>query len=273
MRTPCLVVAMLCTAGAVLADPMMKPMPQPTAADAVRAGAIVEAEFLRRDPALVPTYMGGAMGVFRVLDRWSGPELTEEIKVIIAFDDGSACMPLQGWVFDEATMPTKHSKWLLFLAGPPRADGSWLTVRGNYGRWELTDAKRAEALAAMPERVEMAEWAFRLESYVWRDAMPGPRQASTALRVRASVSEANGKPLPVGFALVRVLLVKAGAVWVGDPDQAVSKEADKTSRALVFHHAPAWEVGTPVDVVLQVRIPGLGDRLVRAPQGKVERTE
>ena len=86
------------------------------------------------------TYFDGPRATYKVIEILKGETLPETIEIQYKFTDGSACLRPKDWLFNDKIMPQKGSRWILFLLSEDhKEENAWITYRGDYGRWTLTD--------------------------------------------------------------------------------------------------------------------------------------
>ncbi|MGE0494995.1 MAG: hypothetical protein AB7S38_37655 [Vulcanimicrobiota bacterium] len=113
-----------------------KPMRAPSLDEGLRRATPVVAEFVDYEGDGID-YFTGAVARYKVLHRptGQGPAVGSLIRVRYAFQDGSACLPEQGWKFSPGMMPAARSRWILLLEGEQEP---WNTYRGDFGRLPAT---------------------------------------------------------------------------------------------------------------------------------------
>jgi tetratricopeptide (TPR) repeat protein len=68
-----------------------------------------------------------------------GPPLNAHIPIRYEFHDRSKGPAPKDWKFDKDKMPTKGSKWLVFIQNAVPRDGEFDTYQGSYGRQPATE--------------------------------------------------------------------------------------------------------------------------------------
>lgn len=111
-----------------------KPMPAPSLEEAQRSSRAVVAEYVDYTADGNIGYFSGPVARYRIV-RGNYTTPGQIVRIRYQFQDGSACLEPQGWVFSESMMPKKGSLWTLYLQGEgPILD----TYRGSFGRQPLT---------------------------------------------------------------------------------------------------------------------------------------
>lgn len=129
-----------------------KPMTAPSLHEGVQSSQwIIIASFLDyKNPRPEPiSYLGNVLARYKVIESLKGTEIKEKLlTVVYDFDDGSSCLPLQGWKFSPSIMPAKESKWILLLNKDDQAEvwkrshnvDVFTTYRGDFGRMPATES-------------------------------------------------------------------------------------------------------------------------------------
>ncbi|HOJ76487.1 MAG TPA: hypothetical protein PLZ08_00115 [Bacillota bacterium] len=114
-----------------------KPMVAPDVKEAVvHSTSIVIAKYKHYSSNNTIDYFNGPIATYSLEEILKGAAVNKTLKVKYRFEDGSACLPEDGWQFHDLIMPKKGSSWILFVDS--KTDGIFNTYRGNYGRWEAT---------------------------------------------------------------------------------------------------------------------------------------
>ncbi|MBW4678762.1 MAG: hypothetical protein KME19_01435 [Microcoleus vaginatus WJT46-NPBG5] len=117
---------------------------------------------------------------------------------------------------------------------------------------EIAALPDANTLSSAQETVEIKGRQYRLETYLWRDAMPSTmidgNPTNTVVRVVAKDQQA----FPVSLKLERLWLVKNdGQMWTttldGEAQQPAGNQIENSAT-----NAPSWELGALVDVVVKL---------------------
>ena len=123
----------------------------------------------------------------------------------------------------------------------------------------------------------LAGFTYRLETYLWRDFMPGPDVGP------------NGKPLiavarvtvvddtaafPAAVTVDRMWIVNDGEIWETVPreEQPRGSSGKVETIEVVGRDGPRWGPGITVDVVVRLRGPGGASTLLRAAAQPIHRT-
>ncbi|MDZ4832585.1 MAG: hypothetical protein SGJ27_02170 [Candidatus Melainabacteria bacterium] len=137
-------------------DALAKPMNTASLDEAARSPYVVLASYQGHEPLVGRSnediYMSGFMADFQIESVLKQPSLGatkntdpafkpgENFNVRYLVHDLSPCMADQSFRFTESLMPTKKSKWILFLSTNNDKNG-WQTYRGNAGRLEASKSK------------------------------------------------------------------------------------------------------------------------------------
>lgn len=122
-------------------------------AEACRSPSVLVARYRGWQPykADPPEYFKPPVAEFEVNETLSGPPIRGSIRVRYDFHDGSPCIAPQEWRFSEDELPEIGSSWVLYLS-PGAGDDVYLTYRGDYGRKQLSEMSRDEALQCSAPR-------------------------------------------------------------------------------------------------------------------------
>ena len=134
----------------------------------------------------------------------------------------------------------------------------------------------AELRQAPTTSAKLAGFSYRLETYLWRDFMPGPDAGS------------NGKPLiavarvtvvddtaafPAGVTVDRMWIVNGDQLWESTPREEQARGSAKVETLeVVSRDGPRWGPGITVDVVVRLRDAAGNTVLLRAAAQPVNRT-
>ncbi len=116
-----------------------KPMDNPTVEEAIQSKIIIIAEYIDYSKQGKIGYFNGPIANYKVIQVLRGKLLDETISIHYDFQDGSACVLLKGWRFSDNLMPKKDSQWILFLKDKSGDGKSYMTYRGDYGRWPVNE--------------------------------------------------------------------------------------------------------------------------------------
>lgn len=115
-----------------------KPAMAPSQVEAADSTHIVIAQYQSYSKGSYIDYFTGPIAKYKIVKVLKGNSLDNKtIKVQYDFQDGSGCLPENGWKFTDSLMPAKQSKWILFLEKGD--DGKYYTYRGDYGRWKVNE--------------------------------------------------------------------------------------------------------------------------------------
>ncbi len=125
-----------------------KPMPAPTKTEAYKSEYIVIGEYIDYQAKEEINYFQGPIAKFKTIRILKGIDFPGILNIRYDFHDGSACLPLEGWVFSKDIMPKSGSFWILFLNKNKEYE-VFTTYRGDFGRWEATEENIAELEKAL----------------------------------------------------------------------------------------------------------------------------
>lgn len=131
-----------------------------------------------------------------------------------------------------------------------------------------------ETLLGSPLQVSVGGRTLTLETYVWRDFMPGGPAGGSELRVNCLITAEDSQPYPSGLNADKIWVVNGDDIWeadftgeAGPPDQAHLHQLQKTA-----YGGPKWEIGVEVEVIVRL-VPTTGGRqLLRATAQKIGMT-
>lgn len=176
----------------------------------------------------------------------------------------SGMAPLQGWPVPE--MPSAG------LAEPPDwlypahrflgsfAFGHVRPVTADVPVRELRSAPRSATIAGRPVSVS---------ALAGRDFMPGAAGRS-ALHVMVTVAADGTAVLPPGIHADRIAVLSRDEVWVAPLGQDDPRLRTSRSFQLSARMGPTWDVGSAVDVVVQVRSDNGGLHLLQVPAVSID---
>ena len=78
------------------------------------------------------------------LECLKGPPLATSLPVHFKFYDVAGAKPPDGWKFGDDKMPTKGSKWIIFIPNAVPVNGAFDTYKGDYGRQPATEENVGE---------------------------------------------------------------------------------------------------------------------------------
>lgn len=141
----CRIATILVVYCATLLPCAAEPMMAPTMKEAALSNLIVLAKYEGYKSVELPvTYFGGVTAQYQIIKVLKGAQVPNaKINVGYAFHDGSACLAEPNWVFSDAKMPQKDSKWILFLEQPSLKSNVFFTYRGDFGRVAATTSSIA----------------------------------------------------------------------------------------------------------------------------------
>jgi hypothetical protein len=131
-----------------------------------------------------------------------------------------------------------------------------------------------ETLLSAPEQVAVGGRTLTLETFVWRDFMPGGPPDGSELMAVALITAQDQRPYPIGLNADKIWVIYGDEVWEADfteesgpPDQVRLYQLQKNA-----YGGPKWEIGIEVEVVVRL-VPAVGARqLLRASAQKIGMT-
>ena len=130
----------------------------------------------------------------------------------------------------------------------------------------LTPSLPTENLLRAPLAVEINGRQFTLETYVYRDFMPGENAGGSPLIAVVYLTAVDHQPFPAEIDSPYIWIVNGEEVWetnfadeVRPRDQAHLYQLEKVARG-----GPKWDVGGQVEVVVKVTASTGSSRLLRA---------
>lgn len=123
-----------------------------------------------------------------------------------------------------------------------------------------SDEPSLKSLLAAPGEILIEGRSLTLETYLWRNFMPGvsPRPLLALIRVTA----VDRQPFPSGVDADRIWVVYEGAIWekeLSEPNMDTPYQLAKIARG-----GPEWGPSVYVDVIVRVVHTGGGKYLLRA---------
>lgn len=116
---------------------------------------------------------------------------------------------------------------------------------------------------------------YGIETYLWRDFMPGPDVGAGGRPLLASVrvSTADGGAFPAAVTIDSLWVVNGDAVW-GTPAREEQPRGGHgpATVEVMGRGGPAWGPDVRVDVVVRLRHAGGATALLRAPAQPIART-
>lgn len=112
-----------------------------------------------------------------------------------------------------------------------------------------------DTLATAPERVTILGRDYTLETYLWRDFMPGPSPARRGLIALVWLTAADGRPVDHRLVLDGLWLVRGGEVVPMQFSDEVRYGEPRRRHQLerIARDGPRWPTGIEVDVIVRVR--------------------
>jgi hypothetical protein len=132
-----------------------------------------------------------------------------------------------------------------------------------------------ETLLSAPEQVTVGSRTFTLETYVWRDFMPGENSGGSDLMAVVLITADDLQPFPADLYSDRLWIIHGSEVWEtgfsgesGPPDQTHLHQLRQRADG-----GPKWETGGQVEVVVRLAGPHARGLLLRAPAQTISRTD
>lgn len=128
----------------------------------------------------------------------------------------------------------------------------------------------ADELVTAPEQVDVNSRALTLETYLWRDLMPG-WPSYRGLIARMDVVAVDQQPFPSDVDADRAYVIHGDLVWIArlkDEPYPVPPPDYRIER--IARDGPEWGPDVTVDVVVRLRDGGGGSYFVRAPGQLIE---
>jgi len=146
----------------------------------------------------------------------------------------------------------------------------------NQGEQVLEPALAAplETLRAAPETVSVGESVLRLETFIWRDFMPGPGATPDGSPMMASLRVISVDSQPIPSTLVADLgwIIWNDQVWEAPVVEDPPRQPGATELDLMMRGGPKWGPDIYVDAVVRVIGADGASRLLRARQQRVTAT-
>jgi hypothetical protein len=131
-----------------------------------------------------------------------------------------------------------------------------------------------EKLREAPLVIEIQGRQYTLETYLWRDFMPGMNPGGSNLLAVIDITAVDKLPFPADIDSSRLWVLKGDEVWETGfaeeqrpPDQAHLYQLRKVAR-----DGPKWDTGIQVEVVVKVISPGGASYLLRATKQTIGAT-
>ena len=135
----------------------------------------------------------------------------------------------------------------------------------------------AAALRQAPTRsAPLAGFTYSLETYLWRDFMPGTDVGSNGRPLIAVAKVAvndDTAAFPAAVTVDRMWVIDGERVWEAVPREEQPRGGSRVDVVeVVARDGPRWGPGITVDVVVRLRGPGGATVLLRAPAQPIHRT-
>jgi len=129
-------------------------------------------------------------------------------------------------------------------------------------------------LLIAPMTVEINSCQFTLETFLYRDFMPGENSGGSLLIANAYLTAADGQPFPAEIDADRIWVVNGEEVWettftaeARPRDSLHLNQLGKTAWG-----GPRWDVGAQVEVIVRVTVSTAPPRLLRATKQAIGQT-
>lgn len=101
-----------------------------------------------------------------------------------------------------------------------------------------------------PIRIEIEDYAFELEAYVWRDFMPGTTNSN--MRSLNSLIDRNQNDISTRFELVKQYLINDSEIWEAE---YTTEHYDTENHIIqkISRNGPLWETGLEIDIVCEFK--------------------
>ncbi len=131
-------------------------------------------------------------------------------------------------------------------------------------------------LRSAPLAIEISGRSFTLETFVWRDFMPGmyPAGLGSLLNTVVFLTAVDGQAFPADVDADRIWVLKGDEVW----EEVLSDGARPRDSVHIYQlerradGGPRWDVGAEVEVVVRVTVAGGSPLLLRATKQIIGRT-
>lgn len=132
----------------------------------------------------------------------------------------------------------------------------------------------AAQLRLVPATAVVGGRTYQLESFLWRDFMPGPDVGSNGRPLIATVrvGTSDKSLMPVDVVVDGMWVVNGDEVWRATPREEQPR-SEPTKFEVVARDGPRWGPGITVDVVVRLRASGGENAFVRAAGQPINRTD
>jgi len=138
----------------------------------------------------------------------------------------------------------------------------------------VTPSLPLDDLLAAPLVVEINGRQFTLETFIWRDFMPGDNSGGSSLMAAVYLTAVDGQHFPDEIDSNRIWVINGENVWEAT-FQGESRPRSSThlyQLEKVANGGPRWDVGDQVEVVVRVTAWSAGTRLLRATKQVINAT-
>lgn len=131
-----------------------------------------------------------------------------------------------------------------------------------------------EELLAAPLTVDIDGRTFELETFLYRDFMPGVGPGGSLLYAVVELTAVDGEPFPDAIDADRLWVIDGDRIWEtsfsGEARPRNPSRLDQLEKSA--RGGPRWDVGTEVEVVIRVTRPQGASRLLRATRQRIGMT-
>jgi hypothetical protein len=164
----------------------------------------------------------------------------------------------------EGVLSSKRRKGVMKLKGGMAA--ATLCLIAASCQSPVTPSLPLNDLLAAPLTVEINGRQFTLETALWRNFMPVVSHLETRLVALVFITAVDGQPFPDDIDATRLWVINGDKVWettfVREARPRSPTQLDQLEKGA--DKGPMWDVGTQVEVVVRVTVPGAAPRLLRA---------
>lgn len=110
---------------------------------------------------------------------------------------------------------------------------------------------------------------YRLETYLWRDFMPGSPSGGTPLIAVVKVIPNDTLPFPSNVDTDHIWVINGEEIWSSELSEENTPQENHLEK--IARNGPKWETGITVDVVIQV-VTNTDTYLLKAANQLIHRT-
>lgn len=138
----------------------------------------------------------------------------------------------------------------------------------------VTPSLPLDDLLAAPLAVEINGRQFTLETFIWRDFMPGGNSGGSSLMAAVYLTAVDGQSFPADVDSNRLWVVNGEKVWEttfqSEARPRSSVHLDQLEKGA--RDGPKWDVGAQVEVVVRVTAWSASSYLLRATKQVINAT-